>query len=214
MKNLIWVGVTALLLASACDNEPGAGKTKVEASAAVEAVAPATTAAPVQSVNYVFSGGSSSFEFVGAKVTAKHEGKFKDFNGTIQLVGGDVTKSKVNVEVKVASLEAEPEKLQGHLLSPDLLDAQKFPTATFESTSVTAGGADGATHTVTGNLTLHGEKKSISFPATIKVEGDRATVAAEFVINRKDFGIVYPGMPDDLIKDDVLIKLNLNASKG
>jgi hypothetical protein len=39
-------------------------------------------------------------------------------------------------------------------------------------------------------------------------------VDAEFVINRKDFGVVYPGMPDDLIKDDVLLKLQLRAKKA
>jgi len=33
-------------------------------------------------------------------------------------------------------------------------------------------------------------------------------------LNRKDFAIVYPGMPDDLIKDDVLIKLSVRASKS
>jgi hypothetical protein len=36
---------------------------------------------------------------------------------------------------------------------------------------------------------------------------------ADFVINRKDFGVVYPGMPDDLIKDDVVIKLALKAPR-
>jgi polyisoprenoid-binding protein YceI len=66
---------------------------------------------------------------------------------------------------------------------------------------------------VTGNLDLHGVKKSITFPATIKVEGDTVEVSAEFAINRKDFGIVYAGMPDDLIKDDVLMKVKLKAKK-
>jgi len=56
--------------------------------------------------------------------------------------------------------------------------------------------------------------KSISFPATIKVRGDTVDVDAEFAINRKDFGIVYPGMPDDLIRDDVLLKLQLRAKKS
>jgi hypothetical protein len=39
-------------------------------------------------------------------------------------------------------------------------------------------------------------------------------VDAEFAINRKDFGVVYPGMPDDLIKDDVLLKLKIHAKKA
>jgi polyisoprenoid-binding protein YceI len=56
--------------------------------------------------------------------------------------------------------------------------------------------------------------KSISFPATIKINSDAVDVDTEFAINRKDFGIVYPGMPDDLIKDDVLLKLHVRAAKA
>ena len=56
-------------------------------------------------------------------------------------------------------------------------------------------------------------KKTISFPATIKVAADAVTGTAEFVINRKDFGIIYPGKPDDLIRDDVLLKLSLKAPR-
>jgi polyisoprenoid-binding protein YceI len=67
---------------------------------------------------------------------------------------------------------------------------------------------------VTGNLELHGVTKSITFPATITVQGDAVTVKADFAINRKDFGIVYPGKPDDLIKDEVLLKLNIAGKKA
>jgi hypothetical protein len=35
---------------------------------------------------------------------------------------------------------------------------------------------------------------------------------SEFDINRKDFGIVYPGKPDDLIRDEVVIRLDLKAT--
>ena len=56
-------------------------------------------------------------------------------------------------------------------------------------------------------------KKTISFPATITVGADAASGTAEFVINRKDFGIVYPGKQDDLIRDDVLLKLSLKAPR-
>jgi hypothetical protein len=43
---------------------------------------------------------------------------------------------------------------------------------------------------------------------------DQVDADAEFAINRKDFGLVYPGMPDDLIKDEVLIKLQIHAKKS
>ena len=114
----------------------------------------------------------------------------------------------------IASVATDQEKLDGHLKSPDFFDVAKFPKATFESTKIVKGGDNGATHTVTGNLTLHGVTKSIVFPAKIAIAGDTVTVDADFGINRKDFGIVYPGKADDLIKDEVLMKLAIKAKKG
>lgn len=192
-----------------CDNEPGKDKAKVAASAAV------TTAAVADSnaVKYVFSNADSKLGFVGAKVTGKHDGGFNTFSGNIDLSANDPTKSSLTADIDLGSLFVDNEKLAGHLKSPDFFDVGKFTKAKFTSTSVKAGGDKGATHTVTGNLDLHGVTKSISFPATIRVAGDKVEADAEFALNRKDFAIVYPGKPDDLIKDDVLIKLTIRAKK-
>lgn len=195
----------------ACDNDPSADKTKAVSNPAVAQPAPA----PQQgAVEYRFNSQNSSLAFVGAKVTGKHEGSFQTFSGSVHLVDHRPEQSSVNVDVDMGSVQVEPEKLEGHLKSPDFFDVAKYPKASFASTAVKAGGAQGATHTVTGNLTLHGVTRSISFPASIQVNGDTLTVSAEFAINRKDFGIVYPGMPDDLIKDDVLIQLKLGANRS
>jgi len=198
-----------ILAVAACDDDPAKGKTQVSAAAPV-----ASTAAPASAVKYAFSNADSQIGFVGAKVTRKHEGSFQTFTGTVSLVDNDPTKSSVVAEIDVASLKADQDKLTTHLKTPDLLDAVKYPKATFTSTSLAPGGDKGATHTVTGNLQLHGVTKSITFPATVKASGDTVEVDAEFAINRKDFGVVYPGMPDDLIKDDVLLKLHLHAHRG
>jgi polyisoprenoid-binding protein YceI len=198
-------------LALACNNDPAKGKTQATVSSAT---APVVAAAPAaDAVRYAFSNDGSTLEFTGAKVSAKHEGSFKAFRGTINVVGGDATKSNVNVEIDIASMAIDPAKLAGHLKSADFFDAEKFPKGKFVSTAIKAGGEGGATHTVSGNLELHGVSKGITFPAKIKIEAEQVAVDAEFAINRKDFSIVYPGMPDDLIKDDVLIKLSLRAKK-
>lgn len=67
------------------------------------------------------------------------------------------------------------------------------------------------THRVTGNLTLLGTTKSVVFPATVSVAGNEVSAKADFIINRKDWNIVYTGMPDDLINDDVRIIFNVVA---
>lgn len=202
------------LVVAACDNNPAEGK----ASATVQEVkqTPAEPAAPSpapDAATYSFSQANSAIAFVGAKVTGKHDGSFKTFQGTIQAGDGSVAGGKVSVEIDVASLEADVEKLTAHLKSPDLLDAAKYPKARFTSTEVVAKGEDGQ-FTVTGNFELHGVTKQLSFPATIHHQADKIEADAEFAFNRKDFGIVYPGKPDDLIQDQVLIKLNIRAPKS
>jgi polyisoprenoid-binding protein YceI len=209
LKDASTVALALTLAFAACDNNPAKGKTQ---AATAEPVA--TAATPASAVKYTFSNADSKIDFVGAKVTGKHDGSFQRFTGNVNVVDNNPEKSSVSTEIEVGSLKTDEEKLTAHLKTADLLDVAKYPKATFTSTSVKSGGEKGATHTVTGNFQLHGVTKSISFPATIKISGDAVDVDAEFAINRKDFGIVYPGMPDDLIKDDVLLKLHIRAAKA
>jgi polyisoprenoid-binding protein YceI len=156
---------------------------------------------------------TSSVGFVGSKVTGKHEGKFEKVTGTVSLVGGKIEGGRIAIDVDVSSVKTDQEKLDGHLKSPDFFDVAKFPKATFTSSEIKAGGDKGATDTITGELDLHGEKKVLTFPATVTVTADGVSGTAEFVINRKDFKIIYPGKPDDLIRDDVVLKLSLKAPR-
>lgn len=205
----LFAGTISLFVLGACNNNPVENKPV----ATVGQAAVVSDTKPEGAATYAFSEQGSQFQFVGAKVTGKHDGGFGKFAGKINSDPTDLTKSSVKAEIETASITSDTEKLTGHLKSPDFLDVDKFPKAVFQSTQVVSGGAAGATHTITGNLELHGVTKSISFPATITATGDTVTVKSEFGINRKDFGIVYPGKPDDLIKDEVLIRLNLVAKK-
>ena len=151
----------------------------------------------------------STINFVGSKVTGRHDGGFKAFEGEIVLIGNDVTQSRVSLTIDANSLWADNDRLTGHLKSPDFFDVENHPTATFNSTSIVA---EGDLYSVAGDLQLHGVTKSISFPATIEVSDDEVRVEAEFVLKRFDFDIVYPGKADDLIRDEVVIKFELQAS--
>jgi polyisoprenoid-binding protein YceI len=128
-------------------------------------------------------------------------------------VDGAAEKSSVTVDIDAGSITSDTEKLTGHLKSADFFDVVRFPKATFASTAVKAGGDRGATHTITGNLTLHGVTKAITFPATVRIAGDEVSVDSDFAINRKDFAINYPGKQDDLIRDDVVIRLSIHAKR-
>lgn len=121
----------------------------------------------------------------------------------------------MTVDIDVSTVETDAPQLTEHLKSPDFFDVARFPKATFVSTAIVAKPGDkGATHAVTGDFEIHGVRKSITFPAKITTTADGVTVESEFSINRKDFGIVYAGKADDLIRDDVVLKLTVNARKG
>src|SRR5688500_7125774 len=142
----------------------------------------------------------SAVGFIGSKVTASHNGGFKKVAGKIQVADGKIVGSP---EIKIAmdSTWSDENRLTGHLKSPDFFDVAKYPLSTFTVTSLEPAGPD--QYKVTGNLNLHGVTKSISFPATIQINPELVTVKAEFAINRRDFNINYPGMPNDLIRDNV-----------
>ena len=153
---------------------------------------------------------SSSITWVGSKVTGSHDGGFRSFTGEIVLVGGDPTRSSVSIVIDTTTLWSDNEKLTGHLKSPDFFEVETYPEATFRSTAIRPDAGGG--YQVTGELTLHGVTKSISFPATIAMLDGVVSAKAEFVLMRYDFGIVYPGKPDDLIRDEVVVRFDLRAS--
>lgn len=197
------------LIASACA-DPAANKTKATVS---EASQEANASKPAAAETVTISPDNSKIDFVAAKVTRSHNGSFKQFNGSIDLVNNAVEQSRVTIDIDAGSVVTDEDALTAHLKTPDFFDVAKFPKATFTSTKIEPSTAAGATHTVTGNFDLHGVKKAITFPANVQIAADKVTVNAEFAINRKDFGITFPGKTDDLIRDGVVIKLTLSPPR-
>lgn len=205
----IVIFVLIALLTFGCAN-PAANKPKATVA---NAEPEKDTTKPAAAERLVISPENSKVEFVAAKVTRSHNGSFKQFSGAIDLVNNSVESSRVAIEIETGSVVTDEDQLTGHLKTADFFDVAKYPKATFTSTKIEPTNAGGATHNVTGNFELHGIKKSITFPATIRVVPDSVSVNAEFSINRKDFGIVYAGKADDLIRDGVVIKLTLKVPR-
>lgn len=153
----------------------------------------------------------SSVKALGAKITATHPIDFKDFSGSVSVDGDAVT--GVSFDVEMATLESDHPKLTEHLKNEDFFDVPNHPKSTFRSTEVKAGG-EGASHSVTGDLTIRGTTKRVTFPANLTVEADKVTADAEFTINRQDFKVTYPGRPDDLVQDNVVLTIAFVAPRS
>ena len=209
------------LLLVACNNDPGKDKAKAQVSEPTSAI---QTTPAKNAVRYAFSAADSKLNFVGAKITKKHEGSFGAFSGKIEVSDADPTKSTVSFEVDTATLAADDPKLTGHLKSPDFFDVAKFPNAKFTSTSIKAGGENGASHTVTGNLEMHGVTKTITVPVTVKYRAESAATkqagfagnvlqtVARFDIKLSDYGIKIPAVAAGKVANTVQLVVSSYAT--
>lgn len=156
------------------------------------------------------------FEVTHLKISTV-EGKFKDFEGQIDLAE-KFEKSKVTASVKIDSIDTGVEKRDGHLKSPDFFESAKFATMTFKSTAVSG---SPESFKLTGDLTIKGKTKPVTFDA--KFLGSAADgygnqklgFSAKAKISRKDFGLTWNNMVEgvSVVSDDVEIILNLQAGR-
>lgn len=172
---------------------------------------PAPGEPAVESNVYTFTNEGNGIDFEGYKVTGSHVGGFGAFEGTVTVPGGEITKAQIELTIDMTSTYSDAPDLTKVLLGKDFFEAETFPTSTFQSTSVAASPAGGNLYDVTGNLTLHGVTKGITFPATIDLDGNTLKTSAEFTIKRFDWNITYKGLADDLIREDVLLYFEIVA---
>lgn len=170
----------------------------------IAAAAAAVLAVPATADDKVaLTGENTKITWVGTKPGGKHEGGFKTVTGTA-TVSGDAL-AKVEVEIETDSLYSDDAKLTAHLKSPDFFSVKANPKAKFVSTKVES--ADKGV-TITGNLTLNGKTKAISFPATVSKKDGVVKIDSSFTIDKRDFGMTFGG---GKIDDQVAIKVSVEA---
>jgi polyisoprenoid-binding protein YceI len=137
-------------------------------------------------------------------------GSFADKSGTLTFDPKAPAKSALEVTVSTASVSTNVEHLNNHLKTPDFLDTEKFPSATFKATKIEVTGPE--TGKITGDLTLHGVTKPLTLDAKFHGAGvnpldKKYTVGfdATTVIHRSDYDIkTY--VP--LVGDDVTLMIS------
>jgi polyisoprenoid-binding protein YceI len=145
-----------------------------------------------------------------AKVTRAHDGGFRSFAGTLTVAGEEVT--GIDVTIETNSIWSDADRLTSHLMNEDFFAVDTYPTATFASDHVMPVDSAGATHLVTGNLTMHGHTHAVTFPASVTVDPEGVRANADFIIDRRDWGITYTGRADDLIDNHVRLILDVVAT--
>jgi polyisoprenoid-binding protein YceI len=150
------------------------------------------------------------------------KGQFSKLTGALTLDESDLTNSHVEASVDAASIETRDPQRDAHLKSTDFFDVEKFPTLSFQSTSITLV-RDGEL-AVEGKLTIHGVTRKVLFsvegptpPAKDPWGNTRVAVSATTKINRKDFGLTWNAALETggiLVGDEVTITLDVEFLKA
>lgn len=164
----------------------------------------------------------SSIEWIGRKVSGQHNGTIKVAGGELVVNGAAVKGGFVNIDmnsIAVSDLQGEMNgKLVGHLKSDEFFGTEKNPVSKFVIKKVTPAGNDRVN--VTGDLTIKGITKSLTFPATVKKDGNVVVAVAKGVkVNRAQYDVRYGSktffadIADKAIDDEFELAFNLVARK-
>jgi len=150
-------------------------------------------------------------------MVAKVRGHFTEFAGTI-TIADDRLQSAVEATVQIGSIQTNDSGRDGHLLSPDFLDAAQFPTMALRSTGISVSRDHYVLHT---DLTIKGVTKSVDFAlefdgvATDPWGNTKAGFTAEAEVNRKQWGLEWNVALEAggvLVGDKVKIVLEIEAA--
>ncbi|MBX3168757.1 MAG: YceI family protein [Candidatus Eremiobacteraeota bacterium] len=161
----------------------------------------------------------SSVVFNIRHLVSQVEGRFRDFQGSIDYDQKDPRNSKVSFTVKADSIFTDNEKRDAHLKGDDFFAVDKYPNLTFQSKKVSPRGPNKLD--VLGTLTIHGVSKDVLVPVQVLgigpgFQGEVAGFRSDFTINRKDFGIVWNSKLDkggSVLGEDVEVRLLVEAGK-
>lgn len=161
--------------------------------------------------------------FIGFRV--KHyglievPGYFRDFTGTVNYDSKDPGKSSVEFSAKMTSVDTGVEGRDKHLRTADFFEVEKYPEMTFKSTKVEKKGDQ---WNLTGDFTMKGVTKSITFPFNVtgiitQRNGLKMGLTAETTINRREFGVNYgetKAGETPAVADDIKVVLQIEANKA
>ncbi len=163
----------------------------------------------------------SAVKWTAYKVGGKHFGKINLKSGSIEMSKTKLTKASFEVDMTTLTVEdisgEWADKLKGHLLSDDFFSVEKHKTAKFVSTKIVPNGKGG--FSVTGDLTIKGISKPITFDAVVKNEGGKITGTSAIKVDRTNYDIKYRSgkffqdLGDKAIYDEFDLEVSLVASK-
>jgi polyisoprenoid-binding protein YceI len=148
----------------------------------------------------------SVISFIGKSSVVNHEGKFNRYSATVTLdpaIPADLEKAIIAAEIDPASVQTDSEGLNGHLQKDDFFAVATYPKATFLSTGIVK--KEGNQYGITGDLTVKGVTKTVTFDAEIT----DSYLSAQYDFPRAEFGIGNDTYGQKLLEPMVPVNVKL-----
>lgn len=190
-------------------------KLKIIASAILAAVFCSVAAA---GETYKFDQAHSTIGFSVHQFLGTTNGKFKKFEGRIEIDREHPENSSVTARVDVRSIDTGIVKRDNHLRSEEFFNVEKYPEMTFKSRSVKQSGSQAGD--ILGDLTMHGVTKPITLHVKlVSAPNDskqtRWSVTTE-PLKRRDFNLMFAQAAETMsgISQSVAITIEIEATRA
>lgn len=166
---------------------------------------------------YKFDQARSTIGFSVHQFLGTTHGKFKKFEGRIEVDREHPANSSVNARIDVRSIDTEIVKRDNHLRSAEFFNVEKYPEMTFKSRSVKQTGAQAGD--IVGDLTMHGVTRTITLHVKLMSSPDdskqtRWSVTTE-PLKRSDFNLMFSQSAETMsgISQSVAVTIEIEATR-
>ncbi|WP_057940226.1 YceI family protein [Algoriphagus resistens] len=164
----------------------------------------------------------STITWTAKKVTGQHHGKVPITSATLdyqnsRILGGTFEMDMTGLTVEDITDPDMNKKLSDHLKSDDFFSVEKHNKSTFKITDAKT--SNGKDYDITGDLTIKGITKPVTFPATVEVNSGKITATGKLTFDRTHYdikfrsGSYFENLADKMIYDDVELDVKLVASE-
>jgi polyisoprenoid-binding protein YceI len=220
MKRIVFLILIAAAVFYSCKNKREAQKAKIE---------DAREAAELSGSVYLLAEGENYVQWIGTKPGGQHHGTVNITNGVISVKNKEITAGNFSIDMNsIVNLDLADSgmnrKLVNHLKSQDFFYVEKYPQASFQFVGsepftgvspLTEGGIK-SNYEITGNLTMRGVTRSITFPCWIELENGSVMIKTNpFSINRTFWDVNYMSksiiaeLKDKFIADEIMLQFDL-----
>lgn len=168
----------------------------------------ASTAALALAATLKVDPAKSSVSAVFKQMGVPVEAKFTRFSAQISFDQTKPQEGKASVEIDIPSFDLGDPDYNREVQKKEWFNGSQFPKASFVSTRIQAG-APGK-FDVSGKLTIKGKTADVSFPLSLRKEGDQQIFEGNLPIKRLAFGIGEGEWKDtSIVADEVVIKFRV-----